>query len=85
MIDLLKLFLVVTLLTLVVNGELFDKYKVVETSNGKIRGILNTTFLNGISFYSFKGIPYAKPPIGDLRFKVYNSLKFIFFLILMSG
>lgn len=24
----------------------------------------------GGSFYSFKGIPYAQPPLGDLRFKV---------------
>lgn len=24
----------------------------------------------GGRFYSFKGIPYAEPPLGDLRFKV---------------
>lgn len=26
--------------------------------------------LNGDSFFKFLGIPYAKPPIGPLRFKV---------------
>lgn len=70
MFDLLKLCPVIVLLLFAVNADSFDKYKVVETANGKIRGTLNTTMLNGIPFYSFKGIPYAKPPIGRLRFKV---------------
>lgn len=47
-----------------------EYYKIVETSNGLIRGILKSTLLNGTEYYSFKGIPYAKSPIGDLRFKV---------------
>lgn len=55
---------------LVVNGELSDQYKTVETTNGRIRGIKNVTFLKSAPYYAYKGIPYAKPPIGDLRFKV---------------
>lgn len=55
---------------LVVNGELVDQYKTVETTDGRIRGIKNVTFLKRAPYYSYKGIPYAKPPIGDLRFKV---------------
>lgn len=64
-----KLMLLLILLHLV-NSELDNQYKVVETLNGAIRGIRNTTFFNGVPFYSFKGIPYGKAPINDLRFKV---------------
>ncbi|KAG5684252.1 hypothetical protein PVAND_013488 [Polypedilum vanderplanki] len=40
---------------------------IVETTGGNIRGeIINNL---GISYYSFKGIPYAEPPIGQLRFQ----------------
>lgn len=81
MFNLLRLFSVVPLM-FAVNVELFDKHKVAETTNGKIRGILNTTLLNDIPFYAFKGIPYAKAPLGPLRFKVhtYKSLFFLLFL-----
>lgn len=47
-----------------------DEYKIIDTKNGQVRGIRQTTLLNNIPFYSFKGIPFAKPPVGDLRFKV---------------
>lgn len=57
-----------------------DQFKIVKTTNGQIRGVRNTTLLNGVPFYAFKGIPYAKPPIDDLRFKV----NFIFTLSVSS-
>lgn len=41
---------------------------IVSTDYGKIRGKERTSCL-GESFLSFKGIPFAKPPIGELRFK----------------
>lgn len=50
---------------------------------GTVRGNLMTTRL-GQSFYAFRGIPYTKPPIGALRFKVrfpthpYSSLRYLF-------
>lgn len=78
MLELQKFYPVVALLLFAVNADSFDKYKVVETTNGKIRGTLNTTFLNGIPFYSFKGIPYAKPPIGVLRFRVSTNVWYMF-------
>lgn len=38
------------------------------TSKGQLRGVRETSgFFH--TFYSFKGIPYAKPPTGDLRFR----------------
>lgn len=42
---------------------------IVETGNGKLRGIIKENF-KGEKFHGFLGIPYAKPPVGDLRFKV---------------
>lgn len=52
----------------------FDAYKVIETKDGPVRGQLKTTNFNGKPYYAFQGIPYAKPPVGELRFKVSNSL-----------
>ena len=43
---------------------------IVEVSQGKLQGKESKSILNGNTYYSFLGIPYAKPPIGDLRFKV---------------
>jgi len=41
----------------------------LEINKGVIKGqILKSR--NGQSYYSYTGIPYAKPPIGELRFKV---------------
>lgn len=41
---------------------------VVKTSTGKISGIREKT-TEGKVFFSYYSIPYAKPPVGDLRFK----------------
>lgn len=49
-------------------GDL-DTYKTVVTENGAVRGRLNSTYLEQKLYYAFRGIPYAKPPIGELRFK----------------
>jgi carboxylesterase type B len=45
------------------------KEPVVTVSDGKLQGKTGTNINNG-QFYSFQGIPYAKPPVGSLRFKV---------------
>jgi len=42
---------------------------VVKISKGEIRG-QTLKSRNGRDYYAFTSIPYAKPPVGDLRFKV---------------
>lgn len=51
-------------------GGSADQYKIFDTDDGKVRGIKSSTLIKGDPYYAFKGIPYAKPPLGDLRFKV---------------
>ncbi|KAF2353331.1 Carboxylesterase type B [Trinorchestia longiramus] len=40
----------------------------VEVNQGHVRGVREEAF-NGKEFYSFRGIPFAKPPLGHLRFQ----------------
>ncbi|XP_049867836.1 juvenile hormone esterase-like [Pectinophora gossypiella] len=40
---------------------------VVETAQGQLKGVVCEK--NGAKYIAFKGIPYAKPPVGNLRFK----------------
>ncbi|ETN61216.1 esterase B1 [Anopheles darlingi] len=41
---------------------------IVQTGNGPVQGTSKTS-LYGVAYVSFQGIPYAKPPVGELRFK----------------
>lgn len=43
---------------------------IVNTQSGRVRGRQRMTLFNRKSYYSFEGIPYAKAPVGELRFKV---------------
>lgn len=43
--------------------------QIVKTTHGLVKGLVREG-LRGGTIYSFQGIPYAKPPLGDLRFKV---------------
>ncbi|XP_063220688.1 esterase E4-like isoform X7 [Bacillus rossius redtenbacheri] len=41
----------------------------VEVAQGYLRGRKVTSEETGGVFYSFQGVPYARPPVGDLRFQ----------------
>ncbi|CAK9797871.1 Venom carboxylesterase-6 [Anthophora quadrimaculata] len=42
---------------------------VVQTQSGAVQGAYNHTLWESKPFSEFKGIPYAEPPLGNLRFK----------------
>lgn len=43
---------------------------IVETKSGKVAGVEVSSILKNEKFYSFFSIPYAEPPVGNLRFMV---------------
>ncbi|XP_063223130.1 carboxylic ester hydrolase-like isoform X2 [Bacillus rossius redtenbacheri] len=46
-----------------------SEFVTVDIPQGRLRGKRVTSDATGVSYYSFQGIPYAKPPVGPLRFK----------------
>lgn len=44
---------------------------VIDTKSGKVQGAISVS-RGGRRFFEYLGIPYAKPPVGDLRFEVIN-------------
>nr|XP_023018319.1 cholinesterase-like [Leptinotarsa decemlineata] len=59
---------VTTLLVLVTTISFAVADILVTIPNGKLRGRKEYS-QRGISFYAFQQIPYAKPPVGELRFR----------------
>lgn len=47
---------------------------IVKTVTGNIRGQILRD-IEGNQYLSFRGVPYAKPPVGKLRFKVSSFFK----------
>lgn len=52
------------------NYENFNAAPIVRTESGLVRGEKLLTLYENKEYYAFKGIPYAAPPINELRFKV---------------
>jgi len=46
-----------------------SEYLIADTEYGQVRGEKIVSEV-GIPYIRFLGIPYAKPPVGDLRFQV---------------
>lgn len=68
---LLKLFVLIGFSVAIASSKLQKPItRTVETNYGGVRGLYQTSPLTEGSFYSFRGIPYAKPPIDERRFKV---------------
>ena len=42
---------------------------IVKVRDGLLLGKMENTD-SGTTYFAFRGIPYAKPPVGSLRFKV---------------
>lgn len=53
-----------------------EDFKIVQTEHGTIRGKLESTKFDAKPYYAYRGIPYARPPVNDLRFKVSNNQVF---------
>lgn len=65
-----KYFLVYLLGISLIESFTCEENVEVKIKQGLVSGKLEKTFLTGKPYYSFKGIPYAEPPVGELRFKV---------------
>ncbi|GFS12881.1 carboxylic ester hydrolase [Elysia marginata] len=65
--QLFALFIISLLLLSSLSTALAETYPTVDTDRGKVRGI--SVDANGKRVHAFYGIPYAAPPVGDLRFK----------------
>ncbi|XP_044740780.1 juvenile hormone esterase-like [Chrysoperla carnea] len=66
------MILFLTTICLIVGINAFPKLDgesvIAETKQGKLRGRIDLNYWNE-PFFTFEGVPYAKPPVGELRFK----------------
>ncbi|EDW81355.1 uncharacterized protein Dwil_GK11069 [Drosophila willistoni] len=49
--------------------------RVICTNYGQMKGVRRKTIYDEELYYAFEGIPYAKPPVGDLRFRAPQPAK----------
>lgn len=77
-------FLVVFTCISVSNGfslyNLRNNIAIVDTEYGQVRGQEEFTLFENKSYFAFRGIPFAEPPVGELRFKVKLLIDFFFYI-----
>lgn len=56
--------------TLLIVINLTSATSVVETTHGSLSGKTFKTIFEKKTYHAFMGIPFAAPPVKDLRFKV---------------
>ena len=61
---------------LVVAQECLGGHPELVLAQGRLRGLLEES-LSGRTIYAFRGIPYARPPIDELRFAVSFFIGFV--------
>lgn len=44
----------------------------VETESGPVRGVALKTLVKNKDYIAYRGIPFAEPPLGELRYRVYS-------------
>ena len=74
----MKIILICLCLVILVNCRTSDILKVKLSHGGTLIGRYLTSN-SGKGIRAFMGIPYAEPPINDLRFKVIKILFIIYF------
>ncbi|XP_075147107.1 uncharacterized protein LOC142221315 [Haematobia irritans] len=52
----------------ILNKDLYLKHEVITLPVGQVKGVLRKSIYDD-DYYSFEGIPYGQPPVGELRFR----------------
>ena len=66
------IFLCINLNLIFVTSQNFEKSRSVWVEQGLVRGKIYKFGIEQVQI--FRGVPYAEPPVGDLRFKVCFTL-----------